>query len=91
MRPAKTPRSWKSGTEPATARSDLRLRFLLSVTFTPFFALLTAGFAIWAALSSASSVPTQGTLTMFAVFCGVLTLVAVVDLYVVIRRRRTEL
>ncbi|MDH6579711.1 DUF6343 family protein [Kitasatospora sp. MAP5-34] len=91
MRPAKTPSSWRSGTEPATARSDLRLRFLLSVTFTPFFALLTAGFAIWAALSSAASVPTQGTLTMFAVLCGALTLFALIDLYVVIRRRRTEL
>ncbi|GAA2133396.1 hypothetical protein GCM10009760_09560 [Kitasatospora kazusensis] len=91
MRPAKTPRTWRSGTEPATARSDLRLRFLLSVTFTPLFALMTAGFAVWAAFSDAGSVPTRGTLTVFAVLCAALTLFAVVDLYVVVRRRRTEL
>ena len=88
---AKTPRVWKSGTEPATARSDLKLRFLLSVTFTPFFALLTAGFAVWASQSNSGSVPTDGTLTMFAVVCGALTLFAAIDLYVVVRRRRTEL
>ncbi len=87
----KTPRVWKSGTEPATARSDLKLRFLLSVLFTPFFALLTVGFAVWASQSSSSSVPTDGTLIMFAVVCGALTLFAAIDLYVVVRRRRTEL
>lgn len=91
MRPAKTPRKWRSGTEPATARSDLKLRFLLSVTFTPFFALLTAGFAYWAAQASSSSAPSQNTLMVFAVACGLLFLFALVDLYVVIRRRRTEL
>lgn len=91
MRPAKTPRQWQSGTEPATARSDLRLRFLLSVTFLPFFALLTVGFAVWAAQSGSGSVPSAGTLTVFAIACGALTLFALVDLFVVVRRRRTEL
>ncbi|WP_441248822.1 DUF6343 family protein [Kitasatospora sp. McL0602] len=91
MRPAKTPKTWRSGTEPTTARSDLKLRFLLSVVFTPFFALLTAAFAVWAAASTDRSVPTQGTLTVFAVACGLLTLLAAVDLWVVVRRRRTEL
>ncbi|MER5641934.1 DUF6343 family protein [Kitasatospora sp. NPDC002227] len=88
---AKTPRTWRSGTEPVTARSDLKLRFLLSVVFTPFFALCTTGFALWAAHSNGRSVPTDGTLTVFAIACGVLTLVAAADLYVVVRRRRTEL
>ncbi|GAA0703898.1 hypothetical protein GCM10010193_68610 [Kitasatospora atroaurantiaca] len=91
MRPAKTPRQWHSGTEPATARSDLKLRFLLSVTFTPLFALATAGFAVWAARTTPGSTPRQSTLIGFAVCCGLLTIFALVDLCVVIRRRRTEL
>ncbi|MFJ7909400.1 DUF6343 family protein [Kitasatospora sp. NPDC096204] len=86
-----TPRRWRSGTEPVTARSDLKLRYLLSLTFTPLFALATVGFALWAAASPASGVPSRGTLIGFAVACGLLTLFAVVDLVVVIRRRRTEL
>ncbi|MFJ1757107.1 DUF6343 family protein [Kitasatospora sp. NPDC088134] len=91
MRRARTPKVWRSGTEPATARTDLKLRFLLSVLFLPFFALCTAGFAVWAALAGPGDVPGGGTLTVFAVVCGVLTLVAAADLWVVVRRRRTEL
>ncbi|MBD0672577.1 DUF6343 family protein [Streptomyces sp. CBMA156] len=86
-----TPRRWRSGTEPATARSALRLRYLLSLTFTPLFALATVGFAVWAAASPAHGAPGRGTLTGFAVACGLLTLFAAVDLVVVIRRRRSEL
>ncbi|MEU6968232.1 DUF6343 family protein [Kitasatospora aureofaciens] len=86
-----TPRRWRSGTEPATARSDLKLRYLLAVTFTPLFALGTAGFAFWAASSPVDGAPSRGTLTGFAIALGLVTLFAVVDLVVVIRRRRTEL
>ncbi|MFF2042144.1 DUF6343 family protein [Kitasatospora sp. NPDC058170] len=86
-----TPRRWRSGTEPTTARSDLKLRYLLSLTFTPLFAIATAAFAIWAAAAPENGAPSRGTLTGFAVACGILTLFAVVDLAVVIRRRRTEL
>jgi cation transporter-like permease len=91
MRPAKTPRQWHSGTEPMTARSDLKLRFLLSVIFAPLFLLTTVGFAVWASQATSTSAPSRSTLTAFAVACGVLTLFALVDLWVVIRRRRTEL
>ncbi|WP_043387978.1 DUF6343 family protein [Kitasatospora aureofaciens] len=86
-----TPRRWRSGTEPATARSDLKLRYLLAVTFTPLFALGTAGFALWAASSPVDGAPSRSTLTGFAIALGLVTLFAVVDLVVVIRRRRTEL
>nr|BFD94682.1 hypothetical protein KitaXyl93_60420 [Kitasatospora sp. Xyl93] len=89
--PTTTPRRWRSGTEPATARSALKLRYLLSLTFTPLFALATAGFAVWAAVSPVHGAPGRGTLTGFAVACGLLTLFAAVDLVVVVRRRRTEL
>ncbi|MFI5530831.1 DUF6343 family protein [Kitasatospora sp. NPDC051853] len=90
MRPAKTPRDWRSGSEPMTARSDLKLRFLLSVLFTPLYALMTAGFALWSAVNGPGDVPSQASLRTFAIVCGVLTLLAAVDLAVVVRRRRTE-
>ncbi|WP_035804450.1 DUF6343 family protein [Kitasatospora mediocidica] len=88
---ATTPRRWRSGTEPRYARSDLKLRFLLSVLFTPFFALITAAFAVFAALAKPNSVPSRGTLVGFAIACFVLTVVAAIDLWVVIRRRQVEL
>ncbi|PYC85853.1 hypothetical protein C7C46_06225 [Streptomyces tateyamensis] len=91
MRNATTPRRWRSGTEPRFARSDLKLRFLLSVLFTPFFALITAAFATGAALAGPASVPARSTLIGFAAVCFALTVFAAVDLYVVIRRRRVEL
>lgn len=88
---ATTPRRWRSGTEPRFARSDLKLRFLLSVIFTPCFALMTAAFAVFAARADAASVPSRGTLVGFAIACFVLTVFAVIDLWVVIRRRQVEL
>ncbi|MBD0691813.1 DUF6343 family protein [Streptomyces sp. CBMA123] len=91
MRTTTPRRRWRSGTEPATARSDLKLRYLLSLIFTPLFALGTAGFALWAASSPVDGAPSRGTLTGFAIALGLLTLFAVVDLVVVVRRRRTEL
>ncbi|MEE1787306.1 DUF6343 family protein [Streptomyces sp. SP17BM10] len=86
-----TPRRWRSGTEPSTARSDLKLRYLLSLIFTPLFALATVAFAVWASVAPSYGAPSSGTLTGFAVTMGLLTLFAAVDLVVVIRRRRTEL
>ncbi|GHH77564.1 hypothetical protein GCM10018781_51310 [Kitasatospora indigofera] len=88
---ATAPRRWRSGTEPATARSDLKLRLLLSLAFTPFFALCTAGFAVLAARAAPDGAPSRGTLIGFAVACAVLTVFAVVDLVVVLHRRQTEL
>ncbi|MFC9327961.1 DUF6343 family protein [Kitasatospora sp. NPDC057015] len=88
---ATTPRRWRSGTEPATARSDLKLRLLLSLTFTPFFALCTVGFAVFAARARPGGEPTRDTLIGFAIACGALTLFALVDLWIVLRRRQTEL
>ncbi|MFJ8046244.1 DUF6343 family protein [Kitasatospora sp. NPDC096147] len=90
MRRTSTPHEWRSGSEPLTARSDLRLRLLLSVLFTPLFALMTAGFALWSAANGPGDVPSPASLRTFAVVCGVLTLLAAVDLAVVVRRRRTE-
>ncbi|MGW1164503.1 DUF6343 family protein [Streptomyces sp. NPDC001153] len=80
----------RTGTEPATARSALRLRQLLSAVFLPLFAAATAGFAIWAARSGPGDSPGGGPLTVLAVVCGVLALAAALDLAVVTGRRRRE-
>ncbi|MQY34302.1 hypothetical protein SRB17_22680 [Streptomyces sp. RB17] len=80
----------RTGTEPATARSALRLRQLLSAVFLPLFAAATAGFAVWAAHSGPGDSPGGGPLTVLAVVCGVLALAAALHLTVVTRRRRRE-
>lgn len=78
----------RSGTEPATARSDLALRLLLSAAFLPLFAAATAGFAVWAARSGPGDSPGGGPLTALAVVCGVLALAAALDAAVLTARRR---
>lgn len=77
----------RAGTEPLTARSDLGLRRILSTAALVLFALATAGFAWWAASSSRDSSPSATVLSVLAAVCGVLLLVAVIDLAVIRRRR----
>jgi hypothetical protein len=80
----------RTGAEPATARSALRLRQVLSALFLPLFAAATAGFAVWAAHQGPGDSPGSGPLTALAVVCGVLALGAALDLAVVTGRRRRE-
>ncbi|MGW6902317.1 DUF6343 family protein [Streptomyces sp. NBC_01727] len=84
-RSPKRPR--RAGTEPLTARSDLGLRTVLSTAALVVFALATAGFAWWATSSSRDSSPSPTVLGVLAAVCGVLLLVAVLDLAVIRRRR----
>ncbi|MBW8794222.1 MAG: hypothetical protein JF597_11665 [Streptomyces sp.] len=83
-------RSPRTGTEPVTARSPLRLRLLLSGIFAPVFVAATAYFAVWAADSGPGESPGRGPLTVLAVVCGVVALLALIDLVVVARRLRRE-
>ncbi|UIR23011.1 DUF6343 family protein [Streptomyces spinosirectus] len=78
----------RTGTEPTTARSALGLRLALSAVFLPLFAAATVGFAIWAAHQGPGESPGSGLLTVLAVVCGVLALVAAADIAVVAARRR---
>jgi hypothetical protein len=80
----------RTGTEPLTAQSPLRLRLLLSGVFLPLFAVATVLFALWAAGSGSGDSPGPGPLTAMAVLCGALALFAAVDLIVVRRRLRRE-
>ncbi|MFD0069280.1 DUF6343 family protein [Streptomyces sp. NPDC059944] len=77
-----------TGTEPATARSALGLRLLLSVFFLPVFAIGCGGFSFWAAQQQVNESPSTALLIVISVICGILALVTVVDLAVIARRRR---
>ncbi|WP_217137178.1 DUF6343 family protein [Streptomyces sp. AC558_RSS880] len=80
----------RTGTEPVTARSPLRLRLLLAAVFLPLFLAGTALFGTWAARSDAGDSPGRGPLVLLAVVCGVLALTALLDLMAVLRRLRRE-
>jgi hypothetical protein len=81
-------RHGRTGSEPATARSDLRMRFLLAGTAAPLYLLGAVGFALWAVLAPRGH-PPDGLLWGFTALCAVLSLTAAVDLLFV-RRRRDE-
>jgi hypothetical protein len=80
----------RTGTEPATARSPLRLRLLLSRVFLPLFAVAGVLFGLWAGGSGPGDTPGRGVLVTVAALCGVLALVAALDVLVVARRLRRE-
>ncbi|GFH38168.1 DUF6343 family protein [Streptomyces pacificus] len=76
----------RTGTEPVTARSALALRLVLSLAALPVFAAGTGLFAAWAGASGPGDSPDPSVLVALAVACGVLVLVAAVDLLVLGRR-----
>ncbi|MES4890026.1 DUF6343 family protein [Streptomyces sp. NPDC096012] len=80
----------RTGEEPVTARSALRLRQLLSAVFLPVFTVATVAFALWAARSGPGDSPGTEPLAALAAVCGVLALGAALDLVVVTARRRRE-
>ncbi|MFI8202994.1 DUF6343 family protein [Streptomyces sp. NPDC085937] len=83
-------RNPRTGTEPVTARSPLKLRLLLASVFLPLFVAGTVLFGVWAARSDSGDSPGTGPLVLLAVVCGVLALTAALDLAVVLRRLRRE-
>lgn len=80
----------RTGSEPRTARSALRLRETLSGVFLAVFAVGAALFWWWAVESSAGSSPGRGVLVVLAAICTALAVAAVLDLGVVGRRLRRE-
>lgn len=84
-------RHWpRSGTEPITARSALGVRLVLSLVFTPLFLAAAAVFAGWASVTGERESPSRDSLWSLTQICLVLFLLAAVDLFVVLRRRRRE-
>lgn len=80
----------RAGTEPATARSALGLRWVLSLVFLPVFLAGTALFWYWMELSGPRDAPSSGSLRVLTVVCAVLAFLALLDLLVVTLRRRRE-
>lgn len=84
-------RRWpRTGTEPATAQSAVRLRRLLAALFLPLFVAATVLFAVLAAAADPGDALDRGELVVLAAGCGVLALTAAVDLWIVGRRLRRE-
>ncbi|WP_059011439.1 DUF6343 family protein [Streptomyces specialis] len=80
----------RTGTEPVTAYSPLRMRLVLSCVFVPLFAALTGAFAVWWATSDSGDQPSPAELAWLTLGCALLTLLAAIDLAVVLRRRRHQ-
>ena len=80
----------RTGTEPRTAQSALRLRLLLSGIFLPVFVAGAVLFGAWAAGSDPGDSPGQGALVTLAVVCGALALAAALDVVFVAGRLRRE-
>lgn len=85
--PPRRPRSnqRRPGGEPATARSALSLRLILSGIALPVFVIACGLFAVGAA----SSTEHRTLWIVLAVICAATALFAWIDLLVVLRRRRT--
>lgn len=86
-------RRWaRTGTEPATAQSALRLRVVLSGAALPLFAAGAVLIGLWAANSQPGpgQSPSRGVLVALAVVCGAVALVAALDLWALNRRLRRE-
>ncbi|NEC11642.1 hypothetical protein G3I34_04825 [Streptomyces sp. SID8014] len=81
------PTGGRTGTEPVLARSALGLRLVISSVAVPLFAAVTVLLSIWASNSSETDTPSGTSLTVIAAVFGVLTLIALVDLVIVVRRR----
>ncbi|MDT0346604.1 DUF6343 family protein [Streptomyces litchfieldiae] len=79
----------RTGTEPITAYSALRLRLLLSGIFLPFFLIVAVLLAVWWTGSDANDSPSSGELAALTLACAVLALIAAIDILVVLRRRRS--
>ncbi|MEG3627929.1 DUF6343 family protein [Streptomyces poriticola] len=80
----------RTGTEPVTAQSPLRLRLLLSAVFLPSFIAGAAYFGVWAAHSDPGDSPGRSALVAVAAICAAVALLAVTDLATVISRLRRE-
>lgn len=81
----------RTGTEPLTARSALRLRLVLSLLFTPLFLAGAVLFWVWSGRATPEDVPSADSLRTLAWISTALAVFAVIDLLVVawrIRRAR---
>ncbi|MFJ9643782.1 hypothetical protein [Streptomyces sp. NPDC101206] len=82
---------WRhDGSEARWARSDLRLRRVLSLVFAPVFAVGGALLLLLGSHASAHAAPSPSVYTSLAAACFALTAVALLDLYAIKRRTREQ-
>lgn len=82
---------WRhDGSEARWARSDLRLRRLLSITFAPLFTAGGTVFVLLALRAGAQGTPSRALCMVLALVCFLMAGVALLDLYVIKRRRREQ-
>ncbi|MDT0266227.1 hypothetical protein RM844_07955 [Streptomyces sp. DSM 44915] len=82
------PRHARTGTEPITALSALRLRLLLSAVFTPLFIAGAVVFGVWWGRARPGDAVSPDALRVVTLICVVCAVFALVDLLVVLRRRQ---
>lgn len=78
----------RTGTEPVTARSALRLRLVLSLLFTPLFLGGAVLFWVWSGRAGPEDVPSADSLRTLAWISTALAVFALLDLLVVVWRTR---
>ncbi|GAA5611284.1 hypothetical protein CP981_01365 [Streptomyces platensis] len=78
----------RTGTEPVTARSPLRLRLVLAAGALAFFTAAAVRLAMGARSAGPRYSPNTTVLVVLAAVCGVLALVALLNLAVILRRMR---
>ncbi|MFE1763660.1 DUF6343 family protein [Streptomyces angustmyceticus] len=78
----------RTGTEPVTAQSPLRLRRTLAAGALVLLVAATVRLALAAHAAGAHDSPSPTVLLVLAVVCGVLAIAAVIDLVVLTRRLR---
>ncbi|MFI5672946.1 DUF6343 family protein [Streptomyces sp. NPDC051704] len=82
---------WRQdGSEPQWARSDLRLRRLLSLWATPVFVVGGALFAVLASQATAQADPPRSLYLVLAVVCFAVAVVAIIDLQVIRHHAREQ-
>ncbi|MDK1471990.1 DUF6343 family protein [Streptomyces sp. 549] len=76
----------RTGTEPVTARSPLRIRLILALMFTPLFVAGALLFWMWSGQAGPGDTPHPDSLRTLAWISTALAVFALVDLFVVLRR-----
>lgn len=78
----------RTGSEPLTAYSDLRLRLILSLIFIPLYAVGTLLLTVWWVNAEPGGDISPGAIGWAALICGVVAVIAIVDLVLILRRLR---
>ncbi|WP_405475865.1 DUF6343 family protein [Streptomyces sp. NBC_00009] len=80
----------RTGTEPSTAQSALRLRLVLAAAFLPLLIAAAVVSAVWAATAGPGDALSRAVVATLAAVCAALAVSAALDLLAVARRLKRE-